>query len=209
MTKEAGAQSFKETTANSYGWNHDKKSGCDYRIIPDGDTIFIDFRGSSEKKDWIKDFLFFPKKLFTSVYIHGGFLDQYLFSRNDILNTIYQPKWKEYIIRGYSLGGALAQIAVYDIAYHIKRDNLPITVKGIVYESPRPFIPNKAVKSILLPSNTRPLITAVKTFNDIFIHLPPFFSAYNKSVWIGKWYKFSPYPHLGKAVIQNLIDKNL
>lgn len=203
ITTKIGINQLKETLSGP--WIHDNATDLDYKISQEGELLAVDFRGTTSLKDAIKDVLFFPKKLMfkdATISAHGGFLDQYLVCRNIILDKIYDESIKKVIVRGHSLGGALSQICTYDIAYHIKRDNLSITVEGFAYESPRPWLMNKEVKEILSP-----VMNLVLTFPDPIIHLPfwlMMFRSYGKKIWIGKWWKLLPFQHDGDPLKNNL-----
>ncbi|MDR1926617.1 MAG: lipase family protein [Endomicrobium sp.] len=191
-------------------WIHDDKTGLDYLYWAEFQNeikiAYVLFKGSSETKDWVKDFEFFPKRLNlfpgTHIRVHCGIGEQYLAGRNQILDFLYQEKPSVILISGYSLGGGLTQIAAEDITWHFRET----TISAIAYESPRvwfmsarlvkPFIENK--------------LTLIMTWWDPVVHLPLFifgFKFVGKKIWIGKLNRLIPVQHLWNEVVKNLMEK--
>lgn len=104
-------------------------------------TIYVSFRGTSEKKDFKTDATYFSKK-FLDTKAHRGFVNAFYMVENEILNTLnnYMKADTEYnfIFCGHSLGGALAQLGFY---YFIKTQKIKYKeIKLITAGSPKVFI---------------------------------------------------------------------
>lgn len=75
---------------------------------------YITFRGTSGKKDILKDLKITTEKIKDNIYVHDGFYDQFI-SIKETMYTVLDKEfinYDEFIISGHSLGGALAHLAV-------------------------------------------------------------------------------------------------
>jgi predicted lipase len=129
---------------------------------------YIILLGSNEMKDWIKNFLYFKKRIpyegtNPKIKVHGGFMDMYLKVREEVLLEA-EFSSKPLIVMGHSLGSALATLASLDIEYNTK-------IKPDVLFTGTPRVGNKYfVKSF---NNRLPCTIRVVRGNDIVSHVPP------------------------------------
>jgi hypothetical protein len=186
---------------------HDEATSVDYFLLTDEDTLFCVFQGSSQKKDWIDDFTFFPKKFDiypgSKILVHRGIAQQYLGMRKKFLDLAYCDNIKNILIAGYSLGGGLSQLACEDAAWHFPAGER--IVKSISYEGPRVFYRSNGVRDLLKEKQV-----LIKTFWDPVVHLPFRIMGlhdYGRKNWIGKWNRISPLQHLSEQVENNLYEK--
>lgn len=108
--------------ASIIAWNH--IGIVDYKLIDK--TLYL--QESNGIWDWACNLMALP--IFSyGKWMHVGFSRQYARIRDVVLNNEIDT------IVGYSLGGALAQIAAYDIYKQKKKQ-----VRIFVYGSPRPFV---------------------------------------------------------------------
>ncbi len=189
----------------SVPFTHDDLTNLDYFIEVVGDTLFCIFECTVDKRDWLSDFNFFPKRFNiypgSDIFVHEGIARQYLGCRTQFLDLGYLDVVKKILIAGYSLGGGLSQLACEDAAYHFPGK----IVKSISYEGPRVFTANKSVKDLL--RNHQILI---KTFWDPVVHLPFKlfgFKDYGRIQYIGYLNKITPLQHLVPQIEVNLFDK--
>jgi len=91
-------------------WN--KKTSLEGYIILYKYKYYVVFKGSVEIKDWILDFLFFPKK-FKGVKVHRGVLKQYMSIRDKLRGELFGIEPVFFI--GHSLGGGVAILSKFDI----------------------------------------------------------------------------------------------
>jgi hypothetical protein len=190
---------------NSVLYIHDDKTNVDYFLQQVDDILICCFEPTVDKRDWMSDFDFFPKRFDiypgSDILVHEGIAKQYLGMRNKFLDMAYQESVKKIYIAGFSLGGGLSQLACEDAAWHLSDKE----VISISYEGPRVFCQNKEVKNLLKNRQT-----LIKTFYDPVVHLPFWimgFRDYGKKNWIGRWNKIMPLQHLSEEVERNLLDK--
>jgi hypothetical protein len=202
--KKPTSDNFRHINTGAY--IHDDKTGCDYRmdLIQDG-TLLIEFAPSNGKQDWIKNFSFWPAYIEiyknSLVFAHYGFASQYLAVRNILLDRAYQDDVKNIFVQGFSLGGALTQLCVQDMLYHLPNKN----IFGVAYEPPRPWLKNEKIKKQI-----EDYLLIVGAFFDPVIHVPLFswgYRAYGKKIWIGKW-RVLPIQHYPEQVENNLNKYN-
>lgn len=160
-------------------YNHTELNG-DWQVVVNQEekTIFVLFEESNGKKDWFHNFLFFPvpvkpyKRMKSPWFIHWGFKRVYHSFRDDMLKKVNE-KTKEFpnfkiIVAGYSHGGALAQIAIEDIIFNLKKP-----CKLITFGSPKPFFGKFTLNKIkkIVENN----IKIFENGSDVVPHVPPFF----------------------------------
>ncbi len=102
------------------------KPKVDYTI----DNNIVYFACSDEIFDWICNMLVFPW-YFRGKIVHFGFWLQYALIKKRLLEDLKQ--YEKVYLTGYSLGGALAQLASLDLYIH------GITSEVLVFGSPKPF----------------------------------------------------------------------
>ncbi len=147
------------------------KSGGDYAVKREGDTVKIFFEWSNGREDWINNFKFFaipwkPYKDMAHTWLcHRGFLKVWKGIEPYLLEYIEDPDVKRIEIVGYSHGAAVALLC-----YEYCRFNRPyIEVEGVGFGCPRVFwgyIP-KSVKERFKD------FKVVWNGNDIVCHVPP------------------------------------
>ena len=196
---------FKFTTSREF--KHIDSSNVDYYVAHEGDTVNLVFESTKGRTDWLNNFVFFPKKFDiypgSKIMVHAGFGNQYRSMRNEFLDLIYNniDKIKSIFISGYSLGGALAQLATQDAIYHFPTLN----IRGISYEGPLAFCYSPMVRKMLKNS-----MILIKNFYDPVVHVPPVlfgFRNYGKKIYIGKWNRWKPIQHAGDQVELGLQEK--
>ena len=104
------------------------------------DTMYLAFRGTSSKQDFMADGKVIPHPLILApttptIKVHKGFYDQYTSIEEQILSciTTYEQTMKNLVVCGHSLGGALSQLAC--VILKTKYPSLGITCH--TYGSPR------------------------------------------------------------------------
>lgn len=140
----------------------------DYKFIEDDDTLYIFFKGSDSDYDWKMNF-WFTEKVYKMFRVHKGFYKEYNDVRNIILDKCYSKNYKKIIVIGYSLGGALTQLALEDIEYHFPE----LDVKAYAFESPRCLKVPKKYKGLWKN------LTRIETNWDLVCHCPPRLFGYN------------------------------
>ena len=135
-----------------------------YKFIEEdkGKTLFIFFEGSNSITDWVENFMF-THKLYKEFRVHKGFYRAYSQVRDLMLDTIYNGKYENIIVVGYSHGGALTQLAHEDIVYHFPSVN----VHSYAFESPRCLKVGKKYKD-----RWKDLVV-IRNGCDIVTHCPP------------------------------------
>lgn len=147
------------------------KSGGDYAVKREGDTVKIFFEWSDGREDWINNFKFLaiPWKPYKDMkhvwFCHRGFLKVWKGIEPHLLEYIEDPDVKRIEIVGYSHGAAIALLC-----YEYCRFNRPyIEVEGAGFGCPRVFwgfVP-KSVKERF--KNFK----VIRNGNDIVCHVPP------------------------------------
>lgn len=113
-----------------------------------GNTLIIQFRGSDQVKDWVRNLkarqLIIPymsertdRATPPKDMVHTGFLEAYLVVREMVLEItrLHMNEFKRIIFTGHSLGGAIATLAAVDFVYH-NRDQQE-KVNCVTFGSPR------------------------------------------------------------------------
>lgn len=107
-------------------------------------TIYVVFRGTSNKEDVITDIAYFPKK-FLDTKAHDGFVDALEVVLQKIISMVNTEVvfslTTRLVICGHSLGGALAQLLFYyanqnDKEFRISKSNIFCITEG----SPKVFV---------------------------------------------------------------------
>lgn len=138
-----------------------------------GKTLFIDFEGSRSYKDWKHNFDFKMKRydgFSISFYAHAGIIDKWKSVESIIFNKITAPGVRVVRFRGFSQGGAMAQIAHVVMSSYCFFNT--IKFESITFGAPNVF--NK--KSNINMSG----LLRVELSNDIVCHLPPGIFGYKK-----------------------------
>ena len=133
-----------------------------FKFIKNEDTLYIYFQGSNSITDWVENFMF-TQKVYKEFRVHKGFYRAYSQVRDLMLDVIYNGKYKNIIVVGYSHGGALCQLAHEDIVYHFPQLN----VHSYAFESPRCLKVPKKYKERWKN------LTVIRNGTDIVTHCPP------------------------------------
>lgn len=158
----------------------------EYKVEVIDEKIYVLFQQSKEKTDWISN-LNFPAVLYDNhLMFHRGFVKQYdavkRFVINDLSHAVCQRPNADIIVAGWSLGAALAEIAVEDVYWHTgKRPTL------ISFGSP------KAVFNLATRNFIRACCKDIREYcnrNDIVTYMPPIGYWHLNKVKVGD--KFSP-----------------
>jgi hypothetical protein len=162
-------------------------------VLKDANQIWIVFRGTATKDEWEKDFQFkqvpflarmlnkniskltypriiekpqvqadiFPDQ---DMQVHSGFMDIYMNLRDGIMESL-ENATQEICITGHSLGGAMAQLAVCDIANTLPQASINTVVFGCPRVGNQPFADklNDLPQSnhFLIMANTCDMVTDV------------------------------------------------
>lgn len=156
----------------------------DYRVVSSHteEIIYLYFKESDSKLDWVIN-LYFPKKVYKGqenyMLCHRGFVKAWK-SANDVimdelLTTIKNHPTYQVFICGWSLGGALSQLASEDYYYRAKQclstHNIPIMPTLITYGSPKVSWGKRTQKHF---QNCCKAIYQIANYNDLVTYLPPF-----------------------------------
>lgn len=162
-------------------------------VLKNADQIWVVFRGTATKQEWEKDFEFkqvpfltrmlnkniskltYPKLIEQpqavksviegdGVQVHSGFLDVYMDMRDALLDSLKDAP-AQICITGHSLGGAMAQLALSDIATSMPE----VSLNTVVFGCPR--VGNQAFAShinelpqsnhFVMVANTSDLVTDI------------------------------------------------
>lgn len=145
------------------GW---KTTGLDVQYKMDsgenGDILRIWFAPSNSKLDWKLnfDFAVVPYRDMKNKWkAHRGFVRAWKSAREEIVSEVGRHKFRVVEVYGYSLGGALAQLAMEDLIWRGIGDK----VYGKVWGSPRVFA--KVIKMDRLEK--------VEAWTDLVTKCPP------------------------------------
>ncbi|GFN33087.1 lipase family protein [Paenibacillus xylaniclasticus] len=137
-------------------------------LIESDRVAVLAFRGTRSTMDWVSDFIsqqiiYKPGK--PKCLSHKGFTDIYASCREQVIELVktIDPS-KQLFVTGHSLGGALATLAAFDIAFNLEREPIVYTFGAPRVGDPRfARLYNKLVKQHWRIQNEY----------DIVPHLPP------------------------------------
>lgn len=164
--------------------DNDNTEMCIFKDTPNN-TLYVAFRGSSEFKDFLSDATCIPRSFMNTV-AHRGFVKAFLEVKQDMVDVISgsvkaggdaAPK---IILTGHSLGGALANLALYFF--------LAIDYKNawlVTFGSPKVFYANKLneihntfkTRAIRIcfsddaVTNMPPVTPIMKLFKRVYTHI--------------------------------------
>ena len=169
----------------------------DYAIILEGNTLYLLFEWSDDKRDWKNNFNFpvKPYKHMDHTWLcHGGFFKVWSAMRDEVEAMVAEilkdhPQIKNIDCVGYSHGGPLSVFATEDMEYLYGKD---YEVSGYGFGAPRVLwgIVPKAVKHRLRR------FTTIRNVPDIVTHVPPILFGFRNAGTLLK---------IGKAGKYNLI----
>lgn len=180
-------------------WNTSEKK-CEWLIDVDHNNkkIILTFEESRQKLDWVFNFIFWPtmyratnvyKNQVSPIKAHTGFVREFK-SVNDeiateILNILNEHPDYEIIIAGWSLGGAVAQLAAEDINFRTRKDvsdpNTGIKPKVVTFGSPKVFVGEDSVRYVRDCCSS---IYQCAQINDIVTYCVPLPDYYHLSILI-------------------------
>jgi len=178
-----------------------------YRITIDHEQKIINFTGQeSSDEDWPDNFDFRVRAIqwFSDndqIWVHAGFLRQYMAVRNKWLDTAYE--YPDYSIRvdGFSLGGSWTQIFVQDVLHHWPdRDIL-----AIFYAPGNPWRKLPKEYQIALKQCT---IFVRSIWDPVTWMRAIRFYRYGRHYTVGKWYRIFPLQHRPEQIIRGLDGLN-
>lgn len=93
------------------------------------ETLYVLFQETSEKTDWLSNLNFLPRVKKYNMVLHKGFYHQYEIVKDYVISKVVSllKDNMRIVVAGWSLGGALSQIAVQDIYYHTNIKPILIT----------------------------------------------------------------------------------
>ena len=156
----------------------------DYKIVLDGECLYLVFEGSAEPSDWKANFDFFPKpvkpykNMAKTWYAHGGFVKRWKAAEDQITSEVLSAIGdRQLVIVGYSHGAGLAALAHEWFEFY---GHEPL---GYGFGGPRVlWISGKMIR------NRMWYFKAICNRGDIVTHLPFFIFGYmhNRKLKIGK-----------------------
>uniref|UniRef100_A0A6C0DV16 Fungal lipase-type domain-containing protein n=1 Tax=viral metagenome TaxID=1070528 RepID=A0A6C0DV16_9ZZZZ len=140
-------------------------------ILKSTNTIYIVFRGSSSKLNWMADFEFTKREYDTysdcECKVHHGFYDATENLKDQVINLVREIKYKtgfsSVIVTGHSLGAAIAQLIGMELS--------AVDIKNQIYNFGQPRIgDDKYAKFVNVISKELVRFTHDK---DMVPHVPP------------------------------------
>lgn len=174
-----------------HGVSYETAGNCvNYAFVEEGEelhrTLYIFFQGSSEKTDWIRNFLF-RKKPYKDMKIpyrvHRGFLKAWKEVEDIVINKITEKdefgcyrvnRYQKVVVVGYSHGAALAALC-HECVWFNRPDLRDGGLIGCGFEAPRVYGWFCVKKELKERWNT---FHVVRTNNDIVTHMPPWIFGY-------------------------------
>lgn len=150
-------------------------------------TLYIYFQGSSQKEDWLRNFMFKKrpyKDMKIRYRVHRGFLKAWKEVEDIIIDKVTQKdyvgpyhfyKYRRIVIIGYSHGGALAAFCHECVWFH-RPDLRSSGLEGYGFEAPRIYGGFKVKKEL---AERWEKFTVIRTNNDIVTHMPPRIFSYS------------------------------
>lgn len=144
--------------------------------------LYIIFRGTNSKKDWITDFKFWKKtvpydNMLSKIRVHTGFINAYK-SKNvrPKIQSLITDDIERVNVTGHSYGAALATLCAIDLEYNFPEKDYEV----ILFGSPR--VGNRAFKK----SYNKRIFKTFRVYNgnDIVTKIPFAFLGY-RHVGIG------------------------
>lgn len=210
-------------------YKNDDATGATWFLQKTDDTLYLileETRGR-HSKDWNCNLDYYQTEIVVGVKAHEGLMKQFRVFRDEFLEACADAH--KIRIAGYSLGGGIAQIAYWyaKTLFGKKKD-----IKAYNFEGPRAVWLTKEHKHDLdgminiMSHNDlvvhSPCHIMIAPFFRVYVSMFPkfgirfrwtgkfelsFWRYYGKSVWIGKLWKFIPYPHEPFEILKNLDRK--
>lgn len=210
MTKEEMILGYREAFNNSGIHVRDNESGIDVFVKNKNGFQFITAWGSTEKKDWITDFMFFFYRVKKSplakedspIRVHSGYMEGWMRIREQVLSLVGK---ENVFVNGFSMGGGLSSIMAVDIQYNKN----PVNLLCLDIDGPKVW--NKAG----MESFNRRVPNAVKItyMDDIVPKVVPWYHFGGKHVHLGDkthWYDMSIQDHkdcVNSEMVVDLIEQ--
>lgn len=160
--------------------------------------LYISFRGTDAKLDWVNNFLFFKKVIpydnaSSKIRVHGGWLEQYKQNgvRDVIQQTVKSFNGSKVVVIGHSYGASLATLCSVDLQYNFTDKQ----IYCVSLSSPR--VGNK---EFVTSYNKRVSHFGGYIGNDIVHSIPP--------LWLGFRHINNNY-HFGHRVFFNFLKNTL
>lgn len=146
--------------------------GVDFKILADGEHLYIFFEGSRQRRDWFLNFLF-PATPYKNMdaqetwKAHRGFVKAFK-TIDDILKPVIIDKhWSHITIVGYSHGGALAMLCHEFCWYH--RQDIKSRIHTYAFGAPRVLYGRPRNGVLSRWANFK----MYRNMKDIVTHVPP------------------------------------
>ena len=110
--------------------------GASYALAFEKECLNVYFQDSNGWEDWRRN-LAFPIKRHRDLFVHGGFLESFLYLEEILLSAIDAFSPAAVVSVGYSHGGALATL--FHECIFVRRPDLGPKTQTIVYGCPRVF----------------------------------------------------------------------
>lgn len=176
-------------------WLEHKATDTEYAVYKEKNNLIIWFEGSSvawsfrSVIDWLQNFNFFTKKTEFGK-LHRGYWKKYCSVRNDIMSIVATSDYDSIEVRGFSQGGALAQLCYFDIQNYLNAEKKHKTVVCYAVGSPRIAKKSNLFRTLDLD------VILINLTGDIVPYLPFFYDKYGVTIEIGEPRKLlSPFRH--------------